>query len=326
MRRSYVKIRGIYTTALTRLVLDLGYRVTHPSFEICERFQIPETEAAEDISIVDRDDKQGIRISGEPTLVEEFIRCLWKVLLDMVVRREPRSGKPEESEEELVAHVEFPGATKTALDGLRARVLPTMTNHHRLRIIASDYLDLLERQIEEAPQRQKKLEHDIVESFLLQPLKKHGIVRFEHVRPEGETLDLREGELLSVEGGKLIIRREFQKGHYDGLDLPIKPGDYGMTEANENAWTVMHRYFSKKGELKGEYANVNTPIELYPDRIRYVDLHIDVVRKPKEAPKIIDEERLEATTQRGVISRKLQAKALEVSRDLLGQMKRVAED
>ncbi len=53
-----------------------------------------------------------------------------------------------------------------------------------------------------------------------------------------------------------------------------------------------------------------------------MDLHVDVVRKPKEAPKIIDREKLEAITIERLISPRLQTKALEVSQNLLEQMKR----
>ena len=322
MRKADLKIRGIYATALTRLFLDMGYGIINPSQEIRERFQISAREATEDISICDRDDRQGIQISGRKTAVEELIHRLWQVLLDVVVRRESVPEDPAgPGEEQAVFDIEFPGATKTVLDGLRARVLPTMTNHHRLRIVASEYLDLIEKQIERTPHRQIRLEREFKERLLYQPLKKHGMVRLEHVKPEGEILKLREGEIVSLGEGKLTVRRQFGQGRYDGLDLAIEPGDYGITEVVEDAWSLRHRYFSRGGTLRGEYANVNTPIEIYPDRIRYVDLHVDVVRRAKEAPKIIDQEKLEWITGKGLISPRLQKKAMEVAQHLLEQLR-----
>ncbi len=321
MRRTNVKIRGIYTTALTRLFVDMGFGIAQPSCEIRERFQIPAEEATEDISIVDRDDRQGIRIFGKRALVEEVIQRLWDVFLDVVVRKKsPPEGTAGAEEARFFLDVEFPGATKTLLDSLRARVLPTFKNHHRLRVIASDYLDLIEREIERAPHRQAKLEREFLERFLYQPLRKEGIIRFEHVKPEGETLNLQEGEIVTLERKRLVVRRRFQKGRYDGLDLPIEAGDYGITELQADAWFLRHRYFSKAGSLKGEYWNLNTPIELYPGRIRYVDLHVDVVRRGKEAPRIIDQEKLESIAREGLISPRLQQKALELSKCLLDQM------
>jgi len=321
MRKVSLKIRGIYTTALTRLFLDLGYRITQPSREILERFQIPESDTDENVSIIDRDDRQGIQISGRRALVEEVIRRLWEVFLDMVTRREPTPESFAGSDKEQVAFdLEFPGATKAVLDGLRAQVLPTIRKHHRLRIIASDYLDLIERQIEHAPHRRDRLEREFMERFVFQPFRKHRVVQVEHVKPEGEILKLREGEIVSLEEGRLFMKRLFQKGRYDGLDLAIEPGDYGITEVEPDGWSLRHRYFSSAGEPKGEYWNINTPIELYPDRIRYVDLHVDVVRRANEAARIIDQEELESITRRGLISPRLRQKAIEVSHHLSDQM------
>lgn len=322
MGKKYLKIRGIYATALTRLFLDMGYGIVQPSQEIRERFQIPEREATEDISIVERDDKQGIQISGGKTVMEEMIRRLWGVLLDMVVRRESIAAAPTQSGQGgVVWDIEFPGASKAVLDGLRSRVLPTMTNHHRLRVIASDYLDLIEREIELTPHRKNRLQHEFMKRFLYQPLRKQDLIQLEHVRPEGEILRLGEGEIVSLGEGRLLVKRRFHQGRYDGLDLPIEPGDYGVTEVVESAWSLRHRYFRKGGELRGEYGNVNTPIELYPDRIRYVDLHVDVVRRGEEAPRIIDQEELESITRKGLISHRLQRKAMEVSRHLLEELR-----
>ena len=321
MRRTHIKARGIYATALTRLFLDMGYGIAQPSAEICERFQIPRNEAAGDISIIDRDDRQGIQVFGRENLVDQLIPCLWQALLDIVVRKEPvLDGSAESGEEQILCNIEFPGASKAVLDGLRARVLPTLRHHHRLRIIASEDLDLMEREIERTPHKAKRLEREFMDRFLYQPLKNHGVLRLEHVKPEGGILELREGEIVSLSEGELMVRRRFRKGRYDGLDLVIETGDYGITEVVEGAWSLAHRYFSKGGSLKGEYMNVNTPIELYPDRIRYVDLHVDVVRRGREGPRIIDQEKLESITRKGLISPRLQKKAIEISRHLLDQL------
>jgi hypothetical protein len=65
MENVTLKIRGIYATALMRLFSDMGYGITQPSADICERFRIPRNEMSPDISIVDRKDRQGILISGK---------------------------------------------------------------------------------------------------------------------------------------------------------------------------------------------------------------------------------------------------------------------
>jgi hypothetical protein len=321
VKNPYLKIRGIYATALTRLCLDMGYGITESSPEIRGRFGISEDEADQDVSIYDRDDRQGIRIMGSPAVVENLVHRLWETLLDMVVRHasEVESGVTPDGGQPFF-DIEFPGASKAALDGLRSRVLPTVKDHHRMRIFASDSLDLVEQQIQQTPDGQKKLERELIDRSLYRPLRKHGVLRFEHVKPEGQEFELREGEIVSLSGGSLLVKRRFHQGHYDGLDLAIKPGDYGITEVTPNAWFLRHRYFTKTGEFRGEYININTPIELYPDRIRYVDLHVDVVRRMKEAPRIIDEHELKSITDRGLISKRLREKAIEVCHHLVDRL------
>jgi hypothetical protein len=286
-----------------------------------ERFRIPINDKAPDISITDRENGQGVRLAGQKNLAEASIRLLWETLLDMVVRRDVSPEDPAERDRDRVIYdLEFPGASKTALDGLRARVRPTLTNHHRLRIIASDHLDLIEQRIERTPHNRNRLEFDLMERVVYQPLRKHGRVRFEHVKPEGQTATLREGEIISLEASKLTLKRRFHTGRYDGLDLAIEHGDYAITEVLPDRWYLSHRYFAKDGRVKGHYWNVNTPIELYPDRVRYVDLHVDVVRRAKELPGVIDQSKLESITRKGLISTRLQHEALDVAGRLLKQM------
>lgn len=71
------------------------------------------------------------------------------------------------------------------------------------------------------------------------------------------------------------------------------------------------------GELKGEYFNINTPIEIYPDRITYVDLELDLIRLPGSPPRLLDEERLSDALAKGWLSERLAARAHEVARAVL---------
>jgi len=330
MAKARVKIRGIYATALTRLLLDLGHGVVQPSQEIRDRFHIPDSEAQEDISIVDRDDHQGVLIDGEKHIVEDLIGSLWESFLDMVVReiRDLEISRRATEEETLFLDIEFPGASKAALDELRGRVVPTLAHHHRLRVTASNHLDLIESQIERSPRNKNKLERELMRRIVLQPLEKGSLIRIDHVKLEGETLKLREGEIVSLEPQRLFMRRLFHTGRYDGLDLPIEPGDYGVTEVPLDGWWVKHAYFTKEGTLKGKYWNVNTPVELYPNRIRYVDLHVDVIKRANEPPQMIDQRKLESAIAKGLISPRLCRKALDVAQRLakeLGSITRRSE-
>jgi len=130
----------------------------------------------------------------------------------------------------------------------------------------------------------------------------------------------REGVLLEAVGNRILLKRSFSQGRYDGLDLPIEGGDYGLTEAREGSWHVKNAYFSKEGKLKGEYYNVNTPVELYPFGARYIDLEIDVVRRAGERAFIVDREKVELLEKEGKISQRLEKKAIEVASHLVEKM------
>jgi predicted RNA-binding protein associated with RNAse of E/G family len=54
-----------------------------------------------------------------------------------------------------------------------------------------------------------------------------------------------------------------------------------------------------------EHTYLNTPAEVYPKAIRYVDLEVDVCIKPDGTVKILDMEKLEKALEKGFISRKL---------------------
>jgi predicted RNA-binding protein associated with RNAse of E/G family len=51
--------------------------------------------------------------------------------------------------------------------------------------------------------------------------------------------------------------------------------------------------------------NINTPVELYPDRIRYVDLEIAVVQMSDKQVFVTDEEDLEQRFRTGFLSKEL---------------------
>ena len=80
MKNMNVHIRGIYSTALTKLFLDAGFPIIFPSMLIQKRFDIKpismikEGQYSKEISIEDRWDKQGISI--------QFKKPIWKNLVD----------------------------------------------------------------------------------------------------------------------------------------------------------------------------------------------------------------------------------------------------
>ncbi len=125
---------------------------------------------------------------------------------------------------------------------------------------------------------------------------------------------------MSFEDNMLTLKRLIKRGGvYDGINERKEEGDYVITEAKEESWILKHSYFSKSGELKGELYNINTPIEFYPDKIRYIDLEVDVANK--SFAKIIDVEKLEKALEEGFISKKLAEKALKIAEELIYKLK-----
>jgi hypothetical protein len=229
--------------------------------------------------------------------------------------------------EQTEIEVEFPALSKARLDALRAGVVPTIKNHHRFKIISSSSVELIEEQIRQSPSRKAEMERKLRDDILLAPMKEEGFIGLVHVHPEGEEISLRGGRILFLENRRLVIKREFSEskgnnhcshyGSYDGLDLPIEEGDYGITEIMENKWFLKHTYYSREGSVKGMYWNINTPVEFYPDHVRYLDLHIDVVRRPGMQPRLIDQEKLRQAAGQGLINPDLAFRAFDIADFLL---------
>jgi hypothetical protein len=309
-----VKIRGIYSTALSTLLVDSGCVIVDPSPEVRRRLDLKRGRAREEVVIENRDNLQGIQLVGETEKICKLLRLMQDHLLDMALLG---FEGLEESEDVTRARIEFPGTSKEALDAIRLSVVPTVARHHRLCIVHPRGLEEAEKGLLGNPERKESLEKEVFEEGVLTPLKKARSVRIEHVRALGKPVRPREGVLLEADCLKLTIRRSFSKGRYDSLNMPIEEGDYGLTEVFEGAWYVKHVYYSRTGQLKGEYYNVNTPVELYPYGARYLDLEVDVVRRAGGDPVLVDRGKLAVLVEEGIIGKSLERKALEVAQSLL---------
>jgi hypothetical protein len=321
-----VKIRGNYTTALTKLLLNSGYAIVEPSPETCQRFALRPSDEAPEIFIRDRDDHQGIEITGESDQLSLLVRLLQETLFDSILLQFAAKEVTEESEEEVeardIAHAcfEFPGISKSYLDAIRSTVTPCLKSHHRLKILLGKRLNRYEEELARFPGKKEFLENNLFTELILAPLQKGGAVRLEHVKASGKPIRPREGVLVESAGDKLILKRSFSQGRYDGLNLPIEEGDYGLTEVREGSGHVKHSYFSRQGKLKGEYFSINTPVELYPFGARYIDLEIDVICRPGERPVIVDREELALLVKKGVISSLLEKKAIDTAEELASRI------
>jgi Ribonuclease G/E len=160
--------------------------------------------------------------------------------------------------------VEFPSGSKGALDRWRAYLLPTEPGYHRQHIERT---------------HQKGTVRCVGDAAVI-----------EHVKAQNELSMIMSGRIVEAMLQRILIRREIRgQGVYDGLGMSKKPGDYAISEFCEGAWQYETRYYTCEGHLKGMYVNINTPIEIYANRVRYVDLELDVVQRPGEPAEIIDE-------------------------------------
>ncbi len=183
---------------------------------------------------------------------------------------------------------EVPGASKQTLDRWRARLVPTEPGYHQ-------------HQVEQARHKRVGASPAIGDT-----------VAIEHVKVSTELSVVMSGLVVEAVPHRLTVRRDIRgKGQYDGLGVPKELGDYALSEFCAGSWKYETRYYTREGRLKGIYVNVNTPIEIYSDRVRYVDLELDVVQRPGEQASIVDEPDLQQTAH--LLSPQLLARARAVA-------------
>jgi len=447
------RIRGIYSTALTKLLLDCGFEIVQPSTTLKDRFELERNMESPDIDIYDRYDKRGVRVLGKAEAVKAFKSILqahfddviireWKVTADgiykglkkhldtdthsvlvdigsaigkvdeeeirdsnakhVVVQVERRrigtkepiltteikipgkyailipghqvkvsrkildwqkrshliqlgkdlnlrdwgviwrtsaADQPTEVLRNEVARLleegesvlkkaeqvdapavlwegshsmetEFPALSKRKFDELRGVVTPTLDGHHFYKTCGkeiSSAVDMAEKLLEEG--KSCKEVEDLLQKTIQKEYPEVGsVIEIEHVKLDGRVFHLGEALIESLDNDNSAIEfsRVFKReGVYDGLKTRKEPGDIAITDAKVGEWYFKTRYFSKDGESKGTYVNLNTPVELYPYGVRYVDLEIDVCVWPDGRIEVLDEERFENAVREGLVTQKL---------------------
>ncbi|MGD2072776.1 MAG: ribonuclease E/G, partial [Candidatus Thorarchaeota archaeon] len=235
------------------------------------------------------------------------------------------------------ADIEFPVEVKEALDKTRAKIKPTIKNHHFYKSAGYvSLVDFAELIIEERPSERNYISGKLEKIVKQDMPKKDDAINIEHVKLDGRSIILTKGRVIENSPQKLIIRRQFRytnrklkiaPDYPEGVDVSRSQGDYALTKVEPRALTLVTDYYSKAGKLKGTYVNINTGIEIYPSngsnpsRIRYVDLEIDVVAPKQGDTRIIDQHLLKRAVQRGFITQEMadqaRAKAKSVYEELL---------
>ncbi len=444
------KVRGIYSTALTKLLLDNGFEIVQPSLTIKNRFKLSENSAQSDIKIKDRYDLQGVRVLGFSEAVNAFQQILqssfpdvltrkWDISVDGVYKgkvvgsdeqnvyvdiggnvigrlsktesvnvndnqltvqverkrigakqpiltaslkivgkhailvrkskggvsleirdyhkrtelyalgkilapdgwgiiwREASAKQPKkilESEIEKLAgrvkeliekalhveapilliegshfmDVELPSLSKISMDELRAFVAPTLSGHHFYKCCGgrvSAALEMAEK-LTEKGQDIAEVENLFKKQISCDFPEVGSLVGVEHVKPSGLVFNLGQATIERLDGKRIEYSRTMRsEGAYDGLEANKEVGDKAVSEAKMGEWYIITKYLSNSGKWKGTYVNLNTPIEVYPHAIRYVDLEVDISIQPNGTVHILDVEKLEKALEKGCISKKL---------------------
>ncbi|MFB6270984.1 MAG: DUF402 domain-containing protein, partial [Halobacterium sp.] len=236
--------------------------------------------------------------------------------LESSLAEEPR---PEETAPHRVAAPErtvwawFGRDSRFALDDARSQVTATMPGHHRVKAgsedasTAVDFAEALGAAPEAFPFGAVTDQFGPTEGDL---------VAIEHGKPDGRVITLGRGEVTDRDrdAGRVTVRREMTAGGtYDELGVERERGDVATTRFTEGNWWYPTVYESEDGTVKGTYLNVCTPVEVFPDSVRYVDLHVDVVKHADGTVELVDEDELADCLDAGHVTDELCEKALSVA-------------
>jgi len=216
----------------------------------------------------------------------------------------------------------FGGESRAALDDTRRRVTPTMPGHHRTKAAseaASAGVDLAEalcgsqRAVGSA---ESEFPFDVV-TRQFGPTE-GDTVAVGHGKPDGRAFSLGRGEVTdwAAEGTIEVTRTMSGSGTYDALGTQRQAGDTATTKFREGRWWYPTVYRGDDGASRGTYVNVCTPVECFPDSIRYVDLHVDVIRHPDGTVERVDDDELDAAVEAGHVPPPAAEKARSVASSL----------
>jgi Ribonuclease G/E len=210
------------------------------------------------------------------------------------------------------AWVWFGRECRFELDDHRRAVETTMPGHHRTKAAtnaASAAVDFAEALCEPSG----AFPFDVVTRQFGPGL--GDSVAIEHGKPAGQRVTLGRGEVTERDPeGSIVVEREMTGGGtYDALGVERRAGDVARTTFVEGRWWYATVYEGTDGTRRGTYVNVCTPVEIFPGAVRYVDLHVDVVKTPDGEVRRVDDDELDAAVEAGLVSEPLAERAREVA-------------
>ena len=210
------------------------------------------------------------------------------------------------------AWVWFGRESRFALDDRRREVMTTMPGHHRTKAAtetASAAVDFAEAVCEPAGAFPFAA---VTRQF---GPREGDRVAIEHGKPEGRCITLGRGEVTDYDpDGVIRVEREMTPGgSYDALGVERRAGDVAVTKFVEGRWWYATVYRDSEGATRGTYVNVCTPLEIFPEAVRYVDLHVDVVRHADGRVERVDDDELDAAVEAGNVPGPLAERARDVA-------------
>ncbi|MFB6220208.1 MAG: DUF402 domain-containing protein [Halolamina sp.] len=213
------------------------------------------------------------------------------------------------------AWVWFGRDSRFALDEVRREVTATMPGHHRVKAstdAASAGVDFAEALCGDRLADQAFPFGVVTQQF---GPREGDRIRIDHGKPAGERIVLGRGDVVEYDtDGTVAVERQMTAGgSYDALGIPREKGDTALTKFREGRWWYPTVYRDAAGEHKGTYVNICTPVEVFPDAVRYVDLEVDVIHYPDGRVERVDDDELAAAVENGLVSGSLAEKARQVA-------------
>jgi protein associated with RNAse G/E len=240
------------------------------------------------------------------------------------VTRALREADPDDAPVRLAAPLDtawvwFGRESRFALDDLRREVTTTMPGHHRTKAAteaASAAVDFAEAVCDPTG--------EFPFAAVTRQFGPHvgDRIAIEHGKPEGRLITLGRGDVVEYDpDGVVRLEREMTAGGtYDALGVERQAGDIAVTKFAEGRWWYATVYRGADGETRGTYVNVCTPLEVFPEAVRYVDLHVDVVKHADGRVDRVDDDELDAAVAAGDVPEPLAERARDVASRIEGAL------
>jgi protein associated with RNAse G/E len=298
-----VKVRGIYSTALSKLFIENGFKIVQPSVEIVRRLNLDPNEEEFDVEVRDRLDRNGVIVIGKNEAAMDVVRVLKENLDDPIFRFLTAPHLVN-----CIIDVILPLYSKRKLDEMRRAVTPTLDDHHLFKTWSneiSSYVEQAEKLLEIGYPLEsvKQLFYSVIERYLP---REGDRIRILHYKLNGQVYELGTATVKKFFDKRLEYSRIIRSnGYYDGLEVQKEQNDIAESFTEIGEMYIVTKYYSSSGGFKGAYINFGTGVELILNGIRYVDLEIDLCVYPDNSVKVVDEEKLEEALAKGTVSEKL---------------------